>query len=164
MKNILYLFLIGFALQSCTKESFTLKTPDVGKIKETIDEVNYLRGGILIYLENNYSNNSKKINVKKESDEKTECGFTQKFQFDIQYSIEQCNEVTFLTEKVIFPKTELSSIKKWVEQIYKAGLTDIENTWYENENKYGPKDREAGCYYTIKQTETHSIIKVWCGS
>ena len=102
--------------------------------------------------------------MKKESDEKTECGFTQKFQFDIQYSIEQCNEVTFLTEKVIFPKTELSSIKKWVEQIYKAGLTDIENTWYENENKYGPKDREAGCYYTIKQTETHSIIKVWCGS
>ena len=65
---------------------------------------------------------------------------------------------------VIFPKTELPSLKKWVELIYLSTETEISNVWYKDKIEYGPKNKEAGCYYSITQTESQSIIDIKCGS
>ncbi|MFY0604819.1 MAG: hypothetical protein JXQ93_12845 [Flavobacteriaceae bacterium] len=160
--SLIFTFIICFPC--ICQETFTLKKPDVQKIHQTLQESDYLKSAIFLYLENNYGKNSQKKIIKKDSDGITECGFSKVFQHNIEYEIEQCNEVSYEIQKITFPKTSMEAIKKWVELIYEAGFTKIKNVWYPNENKYGPKDKEAGCYFQIKQTKDTTIVNIWCGS
>jgi len=158
------IILMMFSSLITAQEVFLLKDPDVKKIQNLTNESDYLEASIFTYLYMNYNNDSKKSNVKKEPNGVTECGYTKEFSYNILYTIQQCDEAPMLTEKVIFPKTELTSLKKWVELIYLSTETEISNVWYKDKIEYGPKNKEAGCYYSITQTESQSIIDIKCGS
>lgn len=164
MRTCIILFFLLFSIHLNAQKSFTLHQPNVREIHTLIQESEGTKGAISIYLEQHYNKNSKRIHTKREPDGKTACGFTEKFEFEILYSKEQCEEAALLTEKIIFPKIKMTTAKKWVEYIYKAGITKIENIWYGDTNEYGPVDREAGCYYRIKQTKDKTTISVSCGS
>ncbi len=94
------------------QEVFLLKDSDVKKIQNLTNESDCLEASIFTYLYMNYNNDSKKSNVKKEPNGVTECGYTKEFSYNILYTRQQCDEAPMLTEKVIFPKTELTSLKK----------------------------------------------------
>jgi len=122
---------------------------------------------IFLYLESNYASNSKKYNIEKDPDfNNQECGFTKKFKSNIIFTTNKCGEASPILQKIIFPKTTTKMLKNWIQQIYKIGLSEgieSDNKWYKNTIEFGPKDKEAGCYYKIKQTTTNSIVEVWCG-
>ena len=162
MKHLITLLLISLLILSYSEEQFQLVPPDIQEIERLSNESEFGLNEVLVYLELNYKKIGKKTQVKIDDDGETECGYTQIFAFDISYTTEQCSEASNLQETIVFPKTSTAQIKKWVEQIYTSGITDIPNVWY-NDYEYGPKDKEAGCYYTISQPDKTSTISINCG-
>lgn len=165
-KTIFFVFSL-FSICVVGQDKFELKAPNLKHLKE-INAKNEMGIDVIhLYFENNYSNGSKKYAIQKDPDfDNTECGFTQKYQFGIEFVTNNCGEASPLTQTITLPKMNLKSLKKWVEQIYTASLIeDMEpvNKWHKSKNEFTPGDEEAGCYYTIKQTTTNSVIEVWCG-
>ncbi|MEQ6124229.1 hypothetical protein AAON49_08525 [Pseudotenacibaculum sp. MALMAid0570] len=159
--SILFVF-CSFAITA--QESFVLKTPNSKKLKKEFEKSEYQMNIILSYLEKNYKSTTGKLDIKKDDEMGgVECGFTKKFEYGIKYTYHNCGEAAPVKEKLIFPKTQLAVLKKWIEQIDKSNPSDIENTWYKGKNEYGPKNEEAGCYYKIKQTKAQSVIEISCG-
>jgi len=162
MKHITYLLLILVFTCRCSEKKFQLALPDIQKIESLSSESEFGLNEVLVYLEMNYKKKGKKTQVRIDDDGKTECGYTQVFDFDISYTTEQCEEASNLKEIIIFPRTSIDEVKKWVESIYASGETDIPNVWY-NDHEYGPNDKEVGCYYTISQSGKTSKIAITCG-
>ena len=159
--SVLFIFC---SLVATAQESFILKTPNIQKLKQGFKKSEYQMNVILSYLEKNYTSVSKKLDILKDDEMGgVECGFTKKFEFGIEYTYHNCGEAAPVKEKIVFPKTKLATLKKWIEQIDKSNPTEIESIWYKGKNEYGPKNEEAGCYYKIKQTKTQSIIEITCG-
>lgn len=134
------------------------------QLKKEFLKSDYQLNTVLTYLERNYKAISEKTDIKTDPEfNNAECGFTKKFEFDIKYTLYKCGEAAPIKETITFPKCSLSELKKWIENIHASSTEEITNVWYEDKNEYGPKDKEAGCYYTLKQTDTQSIITIWCG-
>jgi hypothetical protein len=166
MKTVHILVVILFCSSLTTaQKKFTLKTPDTLALKKAFLKSDHELNVILTYLEKNYRATSKKTDVKTDPEfNNIECGFTKKFEHGIEYTLNQCGEATPVREKITLPKISLAKLKKWVELIHFSNDYDIKNKWYAKKNEYGPVDKEAGCYYTIEQTATKSMIHTWCGS
>jgi len=150
----------------CQKK-FILTPPNVKALTSIVEKNEVDTDIIFLYLESNYASNSKKYNIEKDPDfNNQECGFTKKFKSNIIFTTNKCGEASPILQKIIFPKTTTKMLKNWIQQIYKIGLSEgieSDNKWYKNTIEFGPKDKEAGCYYKIKQTTTNSIVEVWCG-
>tara|TARA_R110002073_G_scaffold8207_5_gene45821 strand:+ start:33420 stop:33920 length:501 start_codon:yes stop_codon:yes gene_type:complete len=162
--RILFLLVFVFSIQVSAQKVFSLKSPNSEKLKKEFIKSNSQMNTILTYLEANYKATTQKTNVLKDSEMGgVECGFTKKFEFGIQYTYHNCGEAAPMKEEIVFPKTKIIELKKWVEKIYKSEPDSNQNIWYPNKNEYGPKDKEVGCYYKIKQTKGKSIIETFCG-
>lgn len=165
--KISFLFLLLISINSFCQKKFILSDPKVKTLTSFQEKNEVGIDVILLYLESNYASNSKKYNIKKDPEfNNQECGFTKKFKYNIIYTTYKCGEASPIIQKIAFPKTTVKGLKNWIEKIYKIGLpegVESNNKWYENNIEFGPKDKEAGCYYKIKQTNTNSIIEVWCG-
>lgn len=162
-KFSLVLFLM-MGVSITAQKLFHPKNPDVDKLKKILLNSNYTVNNNLIYFDSNYIAITEKINIKLDPDfDNTECGFTKKYKPGIIYIYENCGEAKPLQETIIFPKTTNKILAPWIELLYQSNATEIKNIWYDN-NKYGPHDKEAGCYYTIKQGKDTTSIDIWCGS
>lgn len=163
--SILFIFFIS--INSFCQNKFVLTQPNVKALTSFAEKKEIDTDIILLYLENNYASNSEKYNIEKDPDfNNQECGFTKKFKYSIIFTTNKCGEASPILQKITFPKIATKALKNWVQQIYKSGLSEgvtSDNIWYENSLEFGPKEKEAGCYYKIKQTTTNSIIEVWCG-
>ncbi len=157
------LLLFSFSFSIFSQQQFNLKHPNVKKLRTNVEKNGTKNMKLIeLYLNNNYKATSDKLDIKLDPDfDNMECGYTKKYQFGIVFTTNSCGEASPLTESITFPKTSLEKLKKWIENIYKADLNDIPNTW--KDNKYIPKDDGVGCYYTIKQQPNKSIIEIWCG-
>ncbi len=164
LRDLFLILLVFWAFNSQAQKKFTLKTPDVKTLKKELLDSNYSLNTVLRYFEKNYPSASEKFDIKLDPDfNNAECGFTKKFSPGITYIFYSCGEAQPQKERIILPKVNQMDLKLWIELLYKANATNIKNTWY-NKNEYGPTDKEAGCYYTIKQADTESIVSIWCGS
>lgn len=142
-------------------QTFTLKSPDVYALKKELDRDNS-KEIIYTYLFQEYKKIGKKKNIKKyEYNQDEICAFEQEFYGGITYTIDQCPEEGGMNYNIKFPKTDRKTLIDWVELMDNNDLSDVENSW--NKNNYRPTDEGVGCYYTIKETETNSIVEVWCG-
>ncbi len=163
--SVLFFFLIS--INSFCQKKFDLVSPNVKMLTSFVEKNEVDTDIILLYLERNYASNSKKYNIEKDADfNNQECGFTKKFKCNIIFTTNKCGEASPIIQKITFPKTATKVLKNWIDNIYKVGLTEEMkpfNIWYENNTEFGPKAKEAGCYYKIKQTPTNSIVEVWCG-
>lgn len=163
----IFLLLSLFVFSSCItsdQKTFDLKKPDVKKLKQEYTNSDYASNIVLAYLERNYKVISEKTDIKLDPDfDNKECGFTKKFEFGIEYTFYECGEAAPVTENIILPKTTLPELKKWIQAIHTSQTEENTNVWYGDTNEYGPKDKQVGCYYKIKQTKTNSIITTWCG-
>ena len=161
LKNILLiLFLVpvfGFG------QSFNLKTPNVPALKKQL-ELDSSKEIIFLYLEEEYIKLGNKNNIKKyEYNQKEICAFEQKFNFDINYTIDQCAEEGGMNYSISFPKVNRTSLMNWIQIMDKNNLSEVENSWNTAKTIYRPSDEGVGCYYTIKETETNSVVEIWCG-
>ncbi|MBL4605732.1 MAG: hypothetical protein JKY02_08780 [Flavobacteriaceae bacterium] len=160
----LLLFFIFCSSIAFAQNTFVLKNPDTLKLKQEFLKSDYGMNIVLTYLERNYKETSAKTAIKTDPEfNNQECGFTKKFEFNIEYTLYECGEAAPKTEKITFQKTSLVNLKKWIELMHASEVDEILNVWYINGTEYGPKDKEAGCYYKIEQTKTESIISIWCG-
>jgi hypothetical protein len=159
-----FLFFFLFSFTAFSQQSFKLKQPNVKNLRLAVEKNEAVSTKLLqLYLDNNYKTTSKKLNIKLDPDfDNKECGYTKKYEFGIVFTTFSCGEASPVIKSIKFPKTNLSELKKWVENIYKVDLTDVPNKW-KDKYKYIPKDDGVGCYYTIKQTKTNSTIEIWCG-
>ena len=120
---------------------------------------------ILTYLKENYKASSEKFDIKLDPDfDNQECGFTQKFEDEIEYTYHNCGEAKPVEERIIFPKVDKARLQKWIENVNASYPMDIKNVWYKGENEFGPEDEQAGCYYKILPSQEKSIVEIWCGS
>mgnify|MGYP000210711950 CR=1 FL=1 len=165
--KILALLFFFITYSSFCQKKFVLMPPNTEALTSYAEKNKVDTAIILLYLENNYATNSKKHNILKDPDfNNQECGFSKKFKFNIIFTTNNCGEAAPIIEKITFPKTTTKALKNWIDKIYKIGLPkDVApyHEWYENGLEFGPKDKEAGCYYKIQQTTTNSIVEIWCG-
>jgi len=158
--------LLLFSCTSFSQQTFILKLPDAEKLNKRYNEKETSTDIVYLYLNENYKSNSVKYAIQTDADfDNIECGFTKKFKHGILFTTNNCGEASPLIQKITFPKTNRSTLQKWVELIYKASIpldSKSTNKW-KNNNEYIPKDEEAGCYYKIIDTSKLSIVEIWCG-
>lgn len=165
MKQIMYLAILLFFAKSFAQEPIELKDVNSKALKERFEKSNYQLNIILTYLKENFKTVSEKYDIQKAKElDNAECGFSINFERNLTYTINECEEGKGVRERIVFPPAHIDNLKKWVEQINAAYPTDIKNVWNNENYEYAPKDREAGCYYTITQSKVDSIIEIWCGS
>jgi len=146
------------------QDNFVLKSPDTLQLKKEFIESDFGANSMFTYFAKNYKATSKKKDIKLDPDfNNKECGFTISYEFGIEYTFYECGEAAPVTEHIILPKTSLPELKKWIQAIHTSQSEENTNIWYGDTNEYGPKDKQVGCYYKIKQTDTKSIITTWCG-
>lgn len=161
-KIILYIFLL-ISFTAISQKKYKLIQPNINRLKAITEKDEALNNQIIqLYLNHNYKAISNKIDIKLDPDfDNIECGYTIKYNFGIIFTTSNCGEAAPLLQRIQFPKTNLDQLKKWVEKIYKADLTDVKNIWKKNE--YLPKDDGVGCYYKIKQYKSKSVVEIFCG-
>ena len=165
--KISILFSLLISINSFCQKKFDLVSPDIKTITSSTEKNEISSDAAFQYLERNYGSSSKKYNIEKDPNfNNQECGFSKKFKYNIIYTTNKCGEASPITQKIVFPKTITKKLKKWIEYIYEIELskgTASNNQWYKNNIEFGPKNKEAGCYYKINQTTTNSIVEIWCG-
>lgn len=136
---------------------FELVIPDTVALYKTWKEQNYANSRGYLYLKENYKLAGPMDSVQYYGDsEEAICHFVQIFQYGISYSKSECSEEGGAQEKIILPRIDDALIHEFVNTLF----FDPWNTWttdltYEADG--------AGCYYTIKQSEEHTIIDIYCG-
>lgn len=153
-----------FVYVSAHAQQFELKPVDKSKIAnslakgETEDE-------FYLYLVLNYRAVGEMTSVKYDTDfeNKPLCAFTRKFESGITYKVNKCGEATGTEMIVTLPKTDITKVKKWIEQLYSISGNQIKNVWDKSGFTYQPDDGGAGCYYNIKQIHNKTTIKSYCG-
>ena len=165
MKTTLCCIIVFLLSLQLSAQEFALKQVDTKNLKERFEKSNYQMNIILSYLKENYKATSEKLDVKLDPDfDNKECGFTQKFEYGIEYTYQNCGEAKPVEEKIAFPKIDKVRLQKWIENINNCYPMDIKNIWYAGEHEYGPEDKEAGCYYKIIPSKEKNIVEIWCGS
>jgi hypothetical protein len=165
MKNYLFLVvfvLFGFSVDA--QKSFKPKPVNAKSIKSVQIESDSLVTSIYAYLIENYKPVSEKTDLSNHSEVTSEvCAFTLQFEHGISYTFKRCSEEGPLEEAIVFPKTDLSSLKKWIEDIHHIDSPTDSNVWLKERNIFQPADDGAGCYYRIISTEENHKVEVWCG-
>jgi hypothetical protein len=141
-----------------------LTEPDMKKLKHQVSQ-NENTEVILNYLSNNYKKISEKFDI--EYNESRLCAFKQDFENQIKYAVSECKEAGGSLIKLELPKSERTTLMKWVEKIYEVDKVeteeDEENVWKENNSKFEPKTAVPGCYYKIEESKNKTIIHLYCG-
>ena len=150
------MFLMVF-LEENTDTDFQPSIPDKTKILALHEGTDPVVSIAYLYLETHYQ----KLQLKQdpryhEWEPNGICGFNQVFEHQIKYSVTYCEEGKGISEKLTFPKTKLYTMKKFIEYLF----FEEGNTW-KTDYRYEPDG--AGCYYEIKQTNTNTIIEIYCG-
>ncbi|NNK28029.1 MAG: hypothetical protein HKP06_07285 [Flavobacteriaceae bacterium] len=163
MKRIHIILLLVIPLGSCSQE-FELTNPNVNELKSILGNRTTSEDVVYLYFARNYDSIAVKREVKYyDYEPRLVCGFSQDFQGGITYTIDQCDEAAGISTTIVLPKIEEDKVKRWVEQIYRAEITDLPNEWYPDKNIYGPVGEEAGCYYELKSGDNNWIIDIYCG-
>lgn len=159
---LLSCFFISFAVNA---QGFRLKEPDTKAIREELNKGNDAEDEIYIYLLLNYELADYPYDIKydAEFENRPLCSFRQKFEGDIEYYTYNCGEGPGGSTVITLPLTDISLLKLWIEDIYEANRTEIENVWDKTGLIYRPEDEGAGCYYTIKPQKDKIIVENYCG-
>ena len=110
-----------------------------------------------LYLTSNFNKIGEKDSIFYHPDCDTcECGYLQKFQYGILYK-ERCLEsgIQIIYE---FPTLKSNDIRQWVEALFFT----VNHIW-EDQNNYVEKEGGAGCYYQIIQSDSKTVVDVYCG-
>ena len=135
---------------------FYLIKPNRFKI-DSLFKSDYSTTRAYIYLKEYYLSTTNKQDVQfDEWDSITPCSFTELFQYGIKYEVYNCSEEGGISEKMIFPKIELDSVKHFIMQLFSVE----ENSWVTNTSYEADG---AGCYYGIVEEEDSVKIEIYCG-
>ncbi|MCH4552708.1 hypothetical protein [Aestuariibaculum lutulentum] len=155
------LMLIGVSTYS---QNFDLPEPNKKLLRTAYQDDKESKDIIYHYLIQNYRPTSERTNVQKvDYGEFPICAFEQTFEYGIKFTTENCREAGGISMSLELPKISEKEVKVWIEKIYDADLTEIENEWYENKNTYGPIGGGAGCHYELKYNINKWIIDIYCG-
>jgi len=161
LKNILFLLLM---VNIACSQDFELVDPNISELRDAFQNDEARNDIVYQYLIKNYKTVSEKTNIQKLDYDNTQvCAFEQSFEYNIKFSLENCQEAGGINMTLELPKIEEQKIKSWIEKIYGADLTDIPNEWYDGKNTYGPVGGEAGCYYELKAANNKWVITIYCG-
>lgn len=141
---------------AATKGDFELIIPDTTTLKAKWIADDYSSSLAYRYLTEYYHPKSEKENTDYYGDGDYMCQFTQNFDYNISYSLSGCGEGGGNVEIIEIPKTDIKIVKEFITKLF----FDPYSTWY-SANEYGPQD--AGCTYTLKESETTTIIHIYCG-
>ncbi|MFV0345047.1 MAG: hypothetical protein ACK5IQ_02180 [Bacteroidales bacterium] len=164
MKRILIILLL-FTPILLYAQKFKLESPDTERLAALMDAGAYpVYEVIYLYLIWNYDTVSQKQDVVYY--ENPEYGirmFSQKFENGIEYSFEDYTEggaAVLLT----LPSTDRDNLVKWIETIFESlSLGSTKNGWNSDKSEFSPIEEDVGCFYNIRETGTHTIIKNYCG-
>ena len=158
INKLIVILSVQFIALGSFGQNFELKNADTTKLKVVERVMDYSESLGYLYLKDNYKMTSDRDSIEYYDwlPEKEICAYSQAFENGIRYSVRQCREAGGITEKIILPKIETSKLKSFIELLF----WDESNTWT-TELKYEPDG--AGCYYEIIQTESNSIIDIYCG-
>ena len=162
-RKILFIFSILFCMANFVNaQNFQPKEVDSTLIRSIFNmDTTYSEFGY-IYLNTNYNSISDKDSVIYITDyDSIYCSFVQKFEYGIIYRVKQlnCTEPKGKKVWIEFPKTDKKYLINFIEQL--ESLNFNWNKWNSDYTKYQPKG--VGCYYSIKQTNSKSIIYFFCG-
>ncbi len=158
MKRILFLLVTYLMSIQLVWAQFSPIEPDTAKLNKLFIKKNYTQSVGYLYLKTYYKAISGKDSIQyHELNAKAVCAFKQRFEKDIQYIVWACKEAGGISETIVFPKMELKVAKAFVHKLFYEALN---NTWT-SEYTYEPDG--AGCYYKIIQTDTQTIIEIYCG-
>jgi hypothetical protein len=154
--NKLYIVIFFCFLSSVKGQSFKLTEPDLKKLVKLEKGSNHTKTIGYLYLLENYKAISAKFNSKfYEWDKKAICSFNQKFDFNIEYWYESCEEGK-IHEHIIFPKLPTNEVKILINKLF----TSKDNKWV---SQYEYEPEEGGCFYKIKQEKSKTTIQIYCG-
>ncbi|GAB5556854.1 MAG: hypothetical protein SchgKO_10670 [Schleiferiaceae bacterium] len=158
MKSTLLLFSVLLLGPMAWAQGFVPEVPDTVMLNQKSSEYNpYYESMAYIYLVEYYKADGERDSVIYGDYEGDPiCSYYQAFEGGISYSLSGCGEEGGADEDMVFPKMKLSDAKALIERLF----YDPWNTWV-SENAYEPDG--AGCYYGITQTETQTIIEIYCG-
>ncbi len=159
-----FLIVVWLSLSMFSQQQFVPKKADIASLANAVLKSDYSIDEVALYFERYYNASTQKTQIKTDPEfNNKECGYTKTYAFGIVYKKEQCGEATSLQQEITFPKASTAQMIQWIEDMYAINPTDIPNIWYESGLEYGPKDREAGCYYTITQAKNKTIVRITCG-
>lgn len=159
---LLTLFLTFSAVGSA--QNFKLKKPNVSQLIAELEQSNFSQSATYLYFTRNYKAKSEKFNIKKyDYAEYDVCAFKQKFDNDIIYSQEGCQEEGGIRTKLTLPKADKTNLAEWVELIVKSSPTNTKYGWNSAKTKFRPIEDEAGCYFEIKENKKNTEIDIYCG-
>ena len=162
MKSFSFFLFLLLCFNSWSQQ-YSLKPVAVEDVKHYMKLTNNYES-IYCYLTLNYTATSEKLNTKTyDYSIDSVCAFTQKFSQNITYSLSQCDEEGGATVTLTLPKINKTSLKKWIEAIYASEGMDQTNYWNASNTTFKPAENEAGCYFEIKETKTHTTIERYCG-
>lgn len=163
LTHILLIILMLTGNSSCG-QNFELVKPNKENLRTAYQNDKNGNDIIYHYLIQSYKPTSEKINIQKlDYGEFQICAFEQTFENGIKFSTESCIEASGIRIGLELPKISEQKVKSWIEKIYDADLTEIQNEWYEGKNIYGPVGEEAGCYYELKSENNKWIVAIYCG-
>lgn len=147
------------------QQPYALKIPDSKKYLEAFTKSDYRLNVLDSFLVANYKDLSGKINIETDPDfDNAECGFTRNLAYGIIYKYRQCGEAKGVYEWLTLPKTDIATVKKFIEALAITTPVYEPYVWYKGKtNEYGPKSKEVGCYYFIEETATQTKIRIECG-
>lgn len=151
-------------LVSC-KSNFHLKAsdplhPEVGEngTGNTADR-------IYAYLTKNYDSISNKTDIKKlESYNDRICSFSQKFENNIEFSNDSCQESGGIRANVKFPKVDKKEITEWIERFSSSQAPGSSHHWNGQRTTYEPDAGQAiNCYYELVDLGDSWRVVIFCG-
>ncbi len=143
-------------------QNFNLVPPNKAALKKAVENDKEGNDIVYHYLILNYKPTSDKENVQTfDYDDSMICAFNQSFDNKILFSTSSCSESGGAQVTLQLPKINKTEVKKWIELMYDASLTNMPNQW--NKDTYGPTDQEAGCYYTLIDKDDFWKIEIYCG-
>lgn len=137
---------------------FVLEDPDTALILKKYKLLDYQQSIAYLYLTTNYKSialDSLKHYDYEESENRF-CAFTETFEYNIQYSKDDCSMEGGIGESIIFPLIDTLTMKAFIQKLFE----DDNNTWTDNMNYEADG---AGCYYNVTNTDTTSKITIYCG-
>jgi hypothetical protein len=164
MKNLISTFIFLIFTSLTFGQDFIPIEPNVIKLQEQISSGENTEV-IYNYLINNYKMTSEKSDLEYYEWDKSEiCAFTQEFENGIKYSVFECKEAGGISVDLELPKIKRTELMKWIEKIYEVDKMEIDqNVWKEDNSKFEPKEVNPGCYFEIKEKNSTTLVKLYCG-
>ncbi|REE06940.1 hypothetical protein DFQ09_1242 [Winogradskyella pacifica] len=165
MKNSIWILLIVISSNLAFGQSYDLIVPNIDSLKIKLSNEKNLEV-IYLYLNNNYGTTSEKRDMQFYSpfDDEILCSFKQEFENNLCYYIYNCSESGGITVQLELPKIDRKKLMNWIEAIYDVQKIESDkNVWNEDNSAFEPNGLNLGCYYTIEEKETRTIVQMYCG-